>query len=253
LRTKYFQAKKQFSSHKTIANKICLTKASKSYKKCIFKAHSQNKFKTEQKMKLLRSDDPKEFYKIFKVTKRRENNVPPVEDFFNYFSELTRDESTDTVPNINFDDIVEQVGNDDMLNGRFNEDEINKSIKQLKNNKAAGSDKIINEYIKSTAHILLPFYVRLFNILLDHGVYPEEWLTGIIIPIYKNKGSNLSPENYRPITLLCCCSKLFTNVLNNRLNTFIEQNDIMSEAQAAFRKGYSTIDHLFTLNTLINI
>ena len=65
-------------------------------------------------------------------------------------------------------------------------------------------------------------------------LYQEEWLTGIIIPIFKNKGSSFSPENYGPITLQCCCSKLFTTVLNNRLSTFIEENYIISEAQDAF-------------------
>ena len=89
--------------------------------------------------------------------------------------------------------------------------------------------------------------------LFDNGVHPEEWLTGVIIPILKNKGSSFSPESYRPVTLQCCCSKLFTTALNNRLTTFIEENDIMSEAQAAFRKGYSTAHHLFTLNSLIDV
>ena len=63
--------------------------------------------------------------------------------------------------------------------------------------------------------------------------------------MFKNKGSKLHPENYRSITLLCCCSKLFTTLLNNRLNIFIEENNII-------RKGYST-DHIFTLLNLIDI
>ena len=62
-----------------------------------------------------------------------------------------------------------------------------------------------------------------------------------------------SPTNYRPITLLSCISKLFTSILNNRLNTFLEENRILLENQAAYRKSYSTLDHIFTLNSLNEI
>lgn len=76
---------------------------------------------------------------------------------------------------------------------------------------------------------------------------------GVIIPIYKNKGYPECPENYRPITLLSCLGKLFTSILNNRLSKFLENNEILSENQAGFRKNYSTLDHVFTLNSKIEI
>ena len=101
--------------------------------------------------------------------------------------------------------------------------------------------------------LLMPAYVKPFNIIFDNGVLPNEWHTGIIIPICLNKGSRLHPKNYRPITLLCCCSKLCTTLLNNRLTLFIEEHNTISEAQTAFRKGYSTLDHIFALHHLINI
>ena len=40
--------------------------------------------------------------------------------------------------------------------------------------------------------------------MYDSGTVPEEWLIGLIKPIYKNKGDPMKPENYRPITLLSC-------------------------------------------------
>lgn len=51
--------------------------------------------------------------------------------------------------------------------------------------------------------------------ILNSGKRPSKWCEGIILPIYKNKGDVKNPENYRPITLLSCVSKLFTSVLNN--------------------------------------
>ena len=47
--------------------------------------------------------------------------------------------------------------------------------------------------------------------------------------------------------------KLFTCIINNRLQSFSESHDKITQCQAGFRKGFSTIDHIFALNTLINL
>ena len=100
---------------------------------------------------------------------------------------------------------------------------------------------------------MLPTYVSFFNLVFDYGIIPESWLEGIIRPIYKNNGNVENPENYRPITILSCFGKLFTAVLNNRLTDFLDQHGTIKENQAGFRSGYSTLDHIFTLHSLIEI
>lgn len=51
---------------------------------------------------------------------------------------------------------------------------------------------------------MLPIYVRLFNVVFETAILPEAWIVGNILPIYKIKGKDKLPENYRPITLLRC-------------------------------------------------
>ena len=92
-----------------------------------------------------------------------------------------------------------------------------------------------------------------FNTILGTGFFPQQWSTGCIHPIYKNKGDRKSPQIYRPITILSCLGKLFTAILNTRLNQYLEENIILLENQAGFRKQYSTLDHIFTLNALNEI
>ena len=82
---------------------------------------------------------------------------------------------------------------------------------------------------------------------------PNDWLIGIIKPIYKNKGDINNPDSYRGITLLSCLGKLFTSIINKRLTAFINSKQIMSEAQAGFRKGYSTTDQIFTLKCIVEL
>ena len=100
---------------------------------------------------------------------------------------------------------------------------------------------------------MIPIYISLFNVILDTGIIPDSWLEGIIRPIYKRGGDPTQPENYRPITILSCFGKLFTAILNSRLNSFIDHHDILNENQAGFRSGYSTTDHISTLHILSEI
>jgi hypothetical protein len=46
---------------------------------------------------------------------------------------------------------------------------------------------------------------------------------------------------------------LFTLILNNRLEQYCNDNDLIDKCQAGFLKGYSTADNLFVLNSLIEI
>ena len=82
---------------------------------------------------------------------------------------------------------------------------------------------------------------------------PTQWACGNIIPIYKNKGARTEPQNYRPITLLSCLGKLFTAIINNRLHNYADSVQLILENQAGFRRGLSTLDHIFSLYTVIEL
>ena len=85
---------------------------------------------------------------------------------------------------------------------------------------------VANEYLKHSINSLLPVYSKLFNVVFKRGVIPVSWLNGCIIPIFKNKGNINAPGNYRPITRLSCMWKVFTSILNKRLNSFVEENNL---------------------------
>ena len=131
------------------------------------------------------------------------------------------------------------------------ESEILSSIKQLRNNASAGPDYLLNEFFKNGTHVLLPYLVKLFNICLERGFFPDSWSEGHIIPLFKS-GDKSEPNNYRGITLLSTLGKLFSRTLNNRLVKWAESYNVYIEAQAGFRKGMSTVDNIFVLNGLIS-
>jgi hypothetical protein len=59
---------------------------------------------------------------------------------------------------------------EEILNSPITADEINSVVQKLKN---AGSDNILNEYIKYTLDDMLAIYVLLFNVILDKGIIPS--------------------------------------------------------------------------------
>ena len=78
-------------------------------------------------------------------------------------------------------------------------------------------------------------------------------MVGVIVPIYKNVGKANDVNNYRGITLSSCLGKLFTTLLNVRLTDFCEENQVIKEIQTGFRQGYSTVDHVFVIKSLIDL
>ena len=62
------------------------------------------------------------------------------------------------------------------------------------------------------------------------------------------KGDNKDLKNYRPISLLSNIYKVFTKILTLRLTRVLDENQPIE--QAGFRSGYSTIDHIHTVNQL---
>ena len=128
----------------------------------------------------------------------------------------------------------------DELNIVISEVEIHNAINQLKLEKSGGPDNVLNDFFRYGTDVLMPYLYKLFNTVFDKGYFPEKWTDGFIVPLHK-KGSKAEVENYRGITLLSTFGKLFTRILNNRLNEWAETYHVYIEAQAGFRRQMGTI------------
>ena len=197
-------------------------------------------------------NDSTKFWASIQSVLYRQNVKPNITlpDWFNHFRSVFRSNHTckDDQIQIDFDkDIVIEHESD--LNQEISEAEIRAGIKALKNKKAAGPDMIINEFYKASVDFCMPFLVKFFNFIFDNGLYPDEWTFSILQPIHK-KGDINNPDNYRGISLLNVCSKLYSYILNQRINEWIDDFEILGEEQAGFRKNRSTMEHIFTLYAL---
>ena len=213
------------------------------------KKNQRNKIRTMSK------NNPRAFWKYVNSIEKSSVTKSNIEldSLYEFFKQLNVGDADESILNFNNDqdiNVNEGYINEDMLNQPITEDELDKILRNLKNNKSPGLDEILNEYLKSSNTELCNIIVKLFNVILDTGIIPDSWSVGIIKPIYKNKGNPGSPENYRPITILSCFGKLFTATLNERLNSFLECNNLLKNNQPGFRSGHSTVDNIFIIHCL---
>jgi len=97
----------------------------------------------------------------------------------------------------------------------------------------------IKKFIRNLA---TPLYHVIFK-SLESGIVPSQLKIAKVVPIFKG-GDCLSPDNYRPISLLPNFSKILEKVVSNRLTHFLESHNLISQNQFGFRKGHSTIHPL---------
>ncbi|CAF4752909.1 unnamed protein product [Pieris macdunnoughi] len=121
-------------------------------------------------------------------------------------------------------------------------------MKKLKAEKSPGPDGICNEALKIGAPILTYHFTRLFNKILDEEKVPKQWCTSDIILLFK-KGNPLDIGNYRPISLLASIYKLFSSIILKRISDDIDKQQ--PKEQAGFRSSFSTMDHIQTLEQVI--
>ncbi len=86
----------------------------------------------------------------------------------------------------------------------------------MKNHKSAGTNGILNEIIKATRDEILPFLIKLFNLIYSTGIFPEKLVESMIKPLFKG-GNLFDPSDYIGISLTSCLDKLFCSFLNTAL------------------------------------
>jgi hypothetical protein len=114
-----------------------------------------------------------------------------------------------------------------------------KNIAKLKTSYAIDSLGISSYLLKISCVIIAPYLCNIFNGLISVNLFPEILKIAKIIPIFKS-GNPSDPNNYRPISILPCLSKLYEYILHDQLTQFCEYNKILANEQFGFRKFHST-------------
>jgi hypothetical protein len=153
--------------------------------------------------------------------------------------------------------VVFNMNNDNLLNMNawYDKDleikEVQIAIHKLKKRKAAGLDNIKSDFIKHGDDDFVELLYTYLCYLFYNQLVPDSFKVGKIILLYKGKGDEKDPNNYRCIQLLNQFGKVFVSIINSRIYNHLEQNNLLVDEQCGFRRNRGTMDQIFILNEVI--
>jgi hypothetical protein len=121
---------------------------------------------------------------------------------------------------------------------------------KLDTSTATGQDQINNRILKECASALCVPLSALFNKSLDLGIFPSSWKEAMVTAIFKKQDRQLK-ENYRPISLLSCISKIFERIIYNKLYSHLKTNKLLDVNNSGFQENDSSILRLLSLTDTI--
>ena len=128
--------------------------------------------------------------------------------------------------------------------------EVSKILRQLKKSNFSHCG-ISGRFINIIATPISFSLSRMFNNCFEIGHFPDIFKIAHVTAIWKRSGLKSDPSMYRPIALLPTLSRAAEAIIHNRLSSHFTENNIITERQAAYVKGDSTIQQLLYIINLI--
>ena len=177
-----------------------------------------------------------------KINKKSITDKKIIADKFNEFFINIGSNLAAKIPpsNMNFDSYLQHACTI-FAEKSVTEEELKKAFFSLKPNKTPGYDNINVNVVKKIYEELKTPLMRIFNLSLNTGIFPDKLKIGKVSPIFKNGEKDLL-TNYRPISVLPCFSKILERIMCDRLYSYLTENKILFKKQFGFRSGHST-DH----------
>ena len=132
---------------------------------------------------------------------------------------------------------------------KINEMHMRKEILSLNTKKSAGHDSIPPKIVKGEVSVLIIPLKNLFNGSVEKCLFPPELNYADVIPRFK-KGHNTNKENYRPISILPCVSKLFERLMFQQISSHAAH---ISTFLCGFQRGYNAQHALLRLENKLNM
>ena len=111
-----------------------------------------------------------------------------------------------------------------------NEHEVFKALKELDQSKGTGCDGISAKALKLAAPNISQSLSHLFNESLRTGHFSSVRKIARVTPLFKG-GSPTDCDNYRPISVLPCISKIIESFVNTDLRNFAHELGLIEQHQ----------------------
>ena len=189
------------------------------------------------------------------INKKKFSNIPPLPENGIF---VTNFETKANIFNDHFVERCSQINNESVLPNFVSRchsslsdvkiigEKILKIIRSLDPEKAHGWDDISINMIKlCDVAIVNPLYL-IYEKCLDTGRFPISWKKGNVLQIHK-KGNRQLKKNYKPISLLLICGKMFEKLIFDAIYEYLCENQLLTPSQSGFRLGDSTVNQLLSI------
>lgn len=105
-------------------------------------------------------------------------------------------------------------------------EKIGMAMRKMKTGKAAGPSGVCAELIIASGELGIEIMLKLCQSVLDGKRIPDDWMTTVVVPIFKGKGYVKSCGSYRGVKLLEHAMKIVERVLKARLRRLVNIDDM---------------------------
>ena len=119
------------------------------------------------------------------------------------------------------------------------ESDVKEEMLKLKTNKASGPDNMSPKLLRSCTIVLMKPLTLLYNSCISSSIFPDDFKKAKVIPLHK-KLEKIFVDNYRPISLLNCFSKIFERLVHKQVVNFLNKHALLYQFQYGFREKHST-------------
>ena len=128
----------------------------------------------------------------------------------------------------------------------FSEEEIMKVCQEINIYKSSSIADVKTMVLKHAFIDNIEMLSKIFNGSLSQSVFPNAWKLSTIVPLPKVTHPNTASD-LRPVALTPLPGKLMEKLVCRRLQSWMSDNGLLSDAQHGFRKGKSTISAIAAL------
>ena len=118
------------------------------------------------------------------------------------------------------------------------EQEVMETVNTCKNKTSTDCNDLSMSLLKRIMDTLIKPFTYICNLSFRNGVFPDQMKKAKVIPVFKT-GNKQHFTNYRPISLLSQFSKILEKLFGERLDNFVEKNNLLTENQYGFRANRS--------------
>ena len=162
------------------------------------------------------------------------NSTEIAECFNKFFAEIGPELSRDIEEvDSSFDEFVNQASGCFSFH-RVTQLHVLSQLNKLSKRKATGLHSVSARLLRECPDLISESLALIFNQSIGTGIFPDEWKSARITPLFKKAGSRSDPSNYRPISIIPVVAKVFEQIVYDQLYHYLNENDLLSQHQSGF-------------------